>query len=815
MLEKGQVGLYYGTTLIRSVIAVKEVYASPERDIINIIYSADNQQIAISVSLLTSIEHDGITQRWTAIAPVSPSTAAIDKFNLVYDYCANYIWKGCCCDSSPATVGGGGALVYNTGVTTSGDTVSDTVTPTYFSSHYVIPEGPSQNTLIVQHASGQYIPSFTPPHSIIFKWKLIGAISGTNYLLGEVTGITLSDTPQYYNWSFKGDLIFNSIPGITSNVVASGTLTIEDWVIEHKDWPIGTDVGGLSVDNTEPLQLVLEIEWNIADADNRFIQFQTSVWQQTVAPITVYDAGNAFIVEITRATLQSLIALGAVSPKTIYRIIDAIGATEVIDVMGLSATTISDPAVNFTTNEYGNYDITTDVFVPVAGGGGSGVWGAITGTITAQTDLVDAIQNSEWIYGETTGTNTYVDSLVPALTAYQTGQVFWMKFTNGNTGASTLNLNGLGAIALVKNVSTALASGDIPAGIILPVMYDGTNFQVDLRFAGNPTWQQVLIAGSTLTQNNTINGGGFQLSFNNLFRFIISTSGYFRSICDNGVDSSSVSHGPNQLRVDNCVLDTSLSTSVASAATTDLGVASVTGNVIHITGTTTITSFDTASDGAIRELIFDASLTLTHNATSLILPTGANIITEAGDTATFVNEGGSNWRCLDYQRASGEALSASVTVRSLVKENTTIAHTGTTTETKLWSGLIAGGTFAAEDVFEFSMFQGGNGSGNKTWRLYVNTSDTLAGATLIGTYAYTAANLWGLFNRALVFNDSVSSQKTNNVTTSAQTSGGNNTAAVATLTTDYSIDQYFIVSCQLATIANTCNIWGVFSQLNR
>jgi len=169
----------------------------------------------------------------------------------------------------------------------------------------------------------------------------------------------------------------------------------------------------------------------------------------------------------------------------------------------------------------------------------------------------------------------------------------------------------------------------------------------------------------------------------------------------------------------------------------------------------------------------------------------------------------------DYTRASGEALSASVTVRSLVKENTTIAHTGTTTETKLWSGLIAGGTFAAEDVFEFSMFQGGNGSGNKTWRLYVNTSDTLAGATLIGTYAYTAANLWGLFNRALVFNDSVSSQKTNNVTTSAQTSGGNNTAAVATLTTDYSIDQYFIVSCQLATIANTCNIWGVFSQLNR
>jgi len=652
MLEKGQVGLYYGTTLIRSVIAVKEVYASPERDIINIIYSADNQQIAISVSLLTSIEHDGITQRWTAIAPVSPSTAAIDKFNLVYDYCANYIWKGCCCDSSPATVGGGGALVYNTGVTTSGDTVSDTVTPTYFSSHYVIPEGPSQNTLIVQHASGQYIPSFTPPHSIIFKWKLIGAISGTNYLLGEVTGITLSDTPQYYNWSFKGDLIFNSIPGITSNVVASGTLTIEDWVIEHKDWPIGTDVGGLSVDNTEPLQLVLEIEWNIADADNRFIQFQTSVWQQTVAPITVYDAGNAFIVEITRATLQSLIALGAVSPKTIYRIIDAIGATEVIDVMGLSATTISDPAVNFTTNEYGNYDITTDVFVPVAGGGGSGVWGAITGTITAQTDLVDAIQNSEWIYGETTGTNTYVDSLVPALTAYQTGQVFWMKFTNGNTGASTLNLNGLGAIALVKNVSTALASGDIPAGIILPVMYDGTNFQVDLRFAGNPTWQQVLIAGATMTQNNTIAGAGFQLIMSNFLRLSFLATLQVES----GVNSTRMTILNEEFKFVNGHVDFELATAIASAATTNIGDAAD-GNTIHITGTNAITSFGPANEGAIRDLIFDASLTLTHNATSLILPTGANIQTEAGDTAVFLCEDATgDWRCLDYQRASGNPL---------------------------------------------------------------------------------------------------------------------------------------------------------------
>jgi hypothetical protein len=93
---------------------------------------------------------------------------------------------------------------------------------------------------------------------------------------------------------------------------------------------------------------------------------------------------------------------------------------------------------------------------------------------------------------------------------------------------------------------------------------------------------------------------------------------------------------------------------VASAGTTSLGE----GGYFNITGTTTITDIDFATDKAGRKawVKFVGILTLTHNASTLILPTGANITTAAGDTACFVSEGSDVVRCVAYNRASGAAL---------------------------------------------------------------------------------------------------------------------------------------------------------------
>jgi hypothetical protein len=96
--------------------------------------------------------------------------------------------------------------------------------------------------------------------------------------------------------------------------------------------------------------------------------------------------------------------------------------------------------------------------------------------------------------------------------------------------------------------------------------------------------------------------------------------------------------------------------SVASASTVDLG--AINSRNALITGTTTITSFgNTGGEGRAYRVRFGGALTLTHNAPSLILPTAANIVTAAGDTAEFVKESGTgNWRCTDYQRANGQPL---------------------------------------------------------------------------------------------------------------------------------------------------------------
>ncbi|MBU6163192.1 MAG: hypothetical protein KGO50_18930, partial [Myxococcales bacterium] len=97
-------------------------------------------------------------------------------------------------------------------------------------------------------------------------------------------------------------------------------------------------------------------------------------------------------------------------------------------------------------------------------------------------------------------------------------------------------------------------------------------------------------------------------------------------------------------------------TTVASASTADIG--ATPSQRISITGTTTITSFGTVAN-QLRFVSFTGALTLTHNATTLILPGGANITTAAGDAAVFSSDSSGNWRCLSYQRADGTALSGS------------------------------------------------------------------------------------------------------------------------------------------------------------
>ncbi len=107
-------------------------------------------------------------------------------------------------------------------------------------------------------------------------------------------------------------------------------------------------------------------------------------------------------------------------------------------------------------------------------------------------------------YATTSGTDTYTATLSPAPTSYTTGMTVKLKIGNVNTGASTINLNSLGAKTIQKNGS-ALSAGDLPANAIAHLVYDGTNFQLSgtLAASGSSGKLAQVVSGSDNTPTST------------------------------------------------------------------------------------------------------------------------------------------------------------------------------------------------------------------------------------------------------------------------------------------------------------------------
>lgn len=177
----------------------------------------------------------------------------------------------------------------------------------------------------------------------------------------------------------------------------------------------------------------------------------------------------------------------------------------------------------------------------------------------------------------------------------------------------------------------------------------------------------------------------------------------------------------------NFVGDIAPAISIAASGTMDLGAS--TGMYINITGTTTITALGTARNGVVRWCKFAASLIITHNATSLILPGGSNIQTSAGDVALFVSEGSGNWRCLSYESAgergawtdytptvsastpAGSGFAYTVTHARYRKTGRTVRVSGLVTLTNLGSGPAASGVLSVS--LPFSSLNAAVGSGTE------------------------------------------------------------------------------------------------------
>lgn len=93
----------------------------------------------------------------------------------------------------------------------------------------------------------------------------------------------------------------------------------------------------------------------------------------------------------------------------------------------------------------------------------------------------------------------------------------------------------------------------------------------------------------------------------------------------------------------------------ATSGTTNLALAG--GNFVHITGTVppaiSINSFGILPAGSRFVLCFDIPVTIVYNATTLIIPGAANIVTAAGDCVMLISEGSGAWRLIGYFPSSG------------------------------------------------------------------------------------------------------------------------------------------------------------------
>ena len=131
------------------------------------------------------------------------------------------------------------------------------------------------------------------------------------------------------------------------------------------------------------------------------------------------------------------------------------------------------------------------------------ITGLGAGTATTDSVRLGQLQN----FGINTlitvaGTDTITGTVSPSLTAYTAGQIFSFVVGTTNTGAVTLNIDGLGAKAVTRTGSVALVAGGMVTGQVALVEYDGTRFQL----LDPNAFTDLLVSGLLTATNVTASG---------------------------------------------------------------------------------------------------------------------------------------------------------------------------------------------------------------------------------------------------------------------------------------------------------------------
>lgn len=243
-------------------------------------------------------------------------------------------------------------------------------------------------------------------------------------------------------------------------------------------------------------------------------------------------------------------------------------------------------------------------------------------------------------------------------------------YPNPTIAASAVTVSKMANMASKTILANITAGAAAPAADTLSQVLDMVDAAVangDILYRTGGAWARLPIG----TANQVLNVSGSTLP-----AWVTSTVGPLNGSAYFILDKLTVDAGP-----------------ITSAATVDLLFAP--GIYGQINGTTSITSFGSGQASIVRILKFDSVLTLTHNATSLILPGGANITTAAGDVAVMVSLGSGNWRCVNYMRAAAPPVSGTNTGDQTITFSGAVSGSGTGAITTSLSSFTSANLAAA------------------------------------------------------------------------------------------------------------------------
>lgn len=127
------------------------------------------------------------------------------------------------------------------------------------------------------------------------------------------------------------------------------------------------------------------------------------------------------------------------------------------------------------------------------------------------TDVVnEAGKGQAAVLASVAGTNTITASMTPDLDAYAAGMRVIFTPANTNTGATTLNIDGLGALDVQKFSGTALVAGDLVAGIPAYLVLDSG---ADDWILINPIASTAKYADATANFTGTLQYGGIEVGY--------------------------------------------------------------------------------------------------------------------------------------------------------------------------------------------------------------------------------------------------------------------------------------------------------------